>query len=384
MRNMYDAIVLGLGGMGSATVYQLARRGQRVLGIERFTPGNDRGSSHGQSRIIRKSYFEDPAYVPLLLRAYELWHQLERESGQQLLRPTGGLMIGSPTSQLLQGSMRSAREHNLPHEILDASEIQRRYPVLTPAPHEIALYETDAGVLQPEACIHAHLTQAAAHGAELHYEEPVLQWEANGEGMLVTTASGSYHAARLVITAGSWLPELMAGLGLPLHVERRVMYWFTPQGGAAPFNPSHFPIYIWEVDDGHTFYGFPDMGGLPAGVKVALHSIPDDICTPETLDRSMRPAEIARMRTYLTGRIPALSQGAFVAGLACMYTLTPDGHFIISAHPQHPAAILSATCSGHGFKFASVIGEILADLALNGATPHPIGLFAPTRFTTGR
>lgn len=384
MSTSYDAIVLGLGGMGSATAYQLALRGRRVLGLERFTPAHDKGSSHGQSRIIRQAYYEDPAYVPLLLRAYELWDQIERASGQQLFLHTGGIMLGSPESHVMQGSIRSAREHGLPHEILGADEIHRRYPVFTPAPHEIALFEPTSGVLRPEDCIRAHLARAAAHGADLHFEEPALSWQADGEGVRVVTAAGSYTAARLIITAGTWAPELLRDLGLPLHAERRVMYWFEPAGGHAPFQPDRFPIYIWEVEDGHSFYGFPSLGGAPGGVKVALHTVPDDICTPETIDRGIRPHEIARMRQYLAGRVPTLSQGQFVAALTCMYTLTPDWHFVITPHPQHPQVIVSSTCAGHGFKFASVIGEILADLAADGATRHPIGLFDPARFNSGQ
>jgi sarcosine oxidase len=380
MSETFDTIILGLGAMGSAAAYHLAARGARVLGLERFTPAHDQGSSHGQSRIIRQAYFESPAYVPLLLRAYELWAEIERAAGEPLLTLTGGLMLGEAGSQVVAGSMRSAREHNLPHEILDAAEIRRRFPVFTPGPNVVALYERMGGVLYPEAAIRAYLGQAAACGAELRFEEPVLAWQAaaSGDGVRVTTARGSYEAARLIVAAGAYAPELLADLGLPLEVQRNVLYWFEPAGGHAPFLPDRCPIYIWEVEDGPTFYGFPALGGQPAGVKVAFHNF-GPTCTPATIDRQVYVGEIARIREWMAARLPSLSLGAFVAAQTCMYTLTPDQDFVIGAHPRHPQVIVASPCSGHGFKFASVVGEVLADLATAGATRHPIGPFAPQR-----
>lgn len=382
MTTPFDVIVVGLGGMGSAAAYQLAGRGVRVLGLDRNPPAHNLGSSHGQSRIIRQAYYEHPAYVPLLLRAYELWQQLERETNTQLLRITGGVMIGSPDSHVVAGSIRSAREYGLDHEILDAAEIKRRFPPLTPQASDIALYERQGGVLDPEATVRAHLDRAATLGAKLHFEESVLNWEASasGEGVRVTTACGSYNAARLIIAPGAWAPALLRDLGLPLRVERRVMYWFDPVGGRAAFQPDRFPIYIWEVENGISFYGFPELPGTLSGLKVALHTLPGDVCTPETINRSVHAHEIARIRGALAERIPALSAGAFVAAATCMYTLTPDQHFVIGMHPQHAQVVIASPCSGHGYKFASVVGEILADLAQQGTTRHPIELFAPTRF----
>jgi sarcosine oxidase len=384
---------MGLGAMGSAAASQLAGRGARVLGLERYTPAHDQGSSHGRSRIIRQAYFEHPAYVPLLLRAYELWQQLEHETGRRLLTLTGGLMIGPPASQVVAGSIRSAQEHGLPYEALDAAEIRRRFPPFNPDPEVVALYETRAGVLDPEECIRAQLELATRRGAALHFEAPALRWEAapSGDRVRVTTARGAYEAARLVLAAGAWAPALLAdpsassgqALGLPLAVERQVLYWFEPIGGAGLFQPERFPIWIWEVGPDLDLYGFPAQDGPPGGVKVAFYRTGDEgTCTPETIDRDVHPAEIERMREALAACVPSLN-GELRATMTCMYTNTPDQHFVIGAHPRHPQVVIASPCSGHGFKFASVVGEVLADLALDGATRHPIGLFDINRFATG-
>ncbi|MBV9864294.1 MAG: N-methyl-L-tryptophan oxidase [Abitibacteriaceae bacterium] len=382
MAQVYDVIVIGLGGMGSAAAYQLASRGQRVLGLERHTPVHHWGSSHGQSRIIRQAYFEDPAYVPLLLRAYELWKQLEREVGQELLTITGGLMLGPPNSEVILGSIRSAQEHNLPHEIWDASEIKRRFPPLQPDAQVVALYEEQAGFVHPEAAVRSYLQRAEQLGAILHFEEPVTAWTAapSGDGVRVTTAQGTYEAGRLVIAPGAWAPEVLSSLGLPLEVQRQVMYWFDPLGGVEPFSVGHFPIYIWDCADGAYFYGFPAHNGPQGGVKVAFHTFGTP-CTPNAIDREVDATEIERMRSYLASRIPALNSVCLNA-VTCMYTNTPDQHFVIALHPQHPQVAIAAGFSGHGFKFASVVGEILADLVMEGATRHPTALFAPQRLIT--
>ena len=380
MASAYDVIVVGLGGMGSAAAYQLARRGVRVLGLERHTAAHAQGSSHGKSRIIRQAYFEDPAYVPLLLRAYELWEQLERESHQKLLHITGGLMLGPPTSRTVAGARRSAEQHGLAHEMLDAAEIQRRFPVMRPAPDTIALYEAKGGFLHPEASVAAHLRTAEQYGAELHFNEQVLSWEAapSGTRVHVTTERGSYEAGRLVIAPGAWAPQLLGDLRLPLVVERNLLYWFEPLGGRAPFMAGRFPIYIWEVDEHTQFYGFPAQDGAPGGVKAALFRAGVH-CTPETIDRTVHPHEVLRLRECLAAHIPDLN-GPLIDGVACMYTTAPDEHFILGLHPQHANVVVASPCSGHGYKFASVIGEILADLAIEGRTRHSIGLFDVRRF----
>lgn len=383
MSSLYDVIVVGLGGMGSATVYQLAQRGYRVLGLERHTKAHDQGSSHGQSRVIRLAYFEDPAYVPLLVRSYELWEQIERETDQSLLVLTGGLMMGPADSHVVAGSIRSAQEWGLDHEVLDAADIRRRFSPFNPGPDVMALYETKAGFVRPEASVAAHLERAAQLGAEIHYEEPVLSWEASasGEGVTVRTAKGVYQAGHLSISPGAWAPHLLADMNLPLEVERAIMYWFDPIGGVAPYEVGRFPIYIWETAPGVQFYGFPGHDGPEGGVKVAFFRWPTgrQICTADTIDRTVHPHEVEMMRQNLAGRMPTLN-GRFMVAKTCLYTNTPDEHFVITTHPVYRQVAVAAGFSGHGYKFASVVGEIMADLATTGHTRHPIDLFKSGRF----
>jgi sarcosine oxidase len=375
---MYDVIVAGLGGMGSSAAYHLAGRGKRVLGLERHTPVHDRGSSHGQSRIIRLAYSEGPDYVPLLLRAYELWEKLEAETGEDLMTLTGGLMIGPPGSTFFAGSTRSAEEHDLPYEVMDASELKRRYPVFEPTPDTVALFEEKAGFLRPEASVKAHLDRAASLGADLRFEEELLSWEPTESGVRVETASGTYEAERLVVSVGAWAPKLLADLGLPLEVTRQILFWFDPEGGIEPFLPDRFPIFIWEPEDGNSFYSIPAHDGPEGGVKVAFFRADGTPADPETIDREVHAEEIEFIRSYLARYVPSLN-GDFLYAKTCMYTNTPDEHFVISTHPEYPQVCIAAGFSGHGYKFCSVVGEILADLATDGETSHPIDLFSPAR-----
>jgi sarcosine oxidase len=374
---MYDVIILGLGGMGSAAAAHLAARGQRVLGFDQFTPAHDRGSSHGQSRIIRQAYFEDPAYVPLLLRAYELWSDLERSSGVQLYLRTGGLMVGRESSQLVQGSLRSARDHGLSHEMLDAKEMRRRYPATRPSDDEVALFEEPAGILFPEACVTAHLQRAAKFGADLRFETEIASWRTTpGSGISVTTVAGERHEAQhLILCAGAWLAEQASDLELPLRVERNVMHWFEPSSQPELFAPERLPVYIVERDARFMLYGFPSIGG--GGIKAAFHHS-EEYTTPRQLDRDVKAQEIERVRTALKQWLPA-GGGKHIASVACMYTLTPDEHFLIGPHPREPAVLIAGGFSGHGFKFCGVVGEVLADLVIDGKTHHPIGLFSLQR-----
>ncbi|HEX5407214.1 MAG TPA: N-methyl-L-tryptophan oxidase [Pseudonocardiaceae bacterium] len=377
----YDVIVIGLGGMGSAAAYRLAERGQRVLGIDRYPPVHDQGSSHGGSRITRQAYFEDPAYVPLLLRAEELWREVEARSGRTVVHYTGGLMIGRPGSRTVAGSLASARQWGLDHELLDADAVHARFPTFTLADDEIALYEGKAGFVVPEASVAAHLRLAAEAGAELHYSELVTTWEAVAGGVRVRTAEGVYTAERLVLCPGAWAPELLADLGIPFAIERQVQYWFTPGGPVGPFLQDRHPIYVWDPEDGRQFYGFPATDDDPAaGVKVAFFR-GGRICTPSTIDRTVDPAEIDAMVSYTTGRLPELA-GTCCRAVTCMYTNTPDEHFVIARHPAHERVVVACGFSGHGFKFVPVVGEIVADLSVDGQTRHPIELFDPTRFVT--
>lgn len=377
---MYDVIVAGLGGMGSSAAYHLAGRGKKVLGLERFDPAHDRGSSHGQSRIIRQAYFEDPAYVPLLMRAYELWERLEKETGEELMTLSGGLMIGPPESRTFTGSVASADEYGIPYEVFDAPELKRRYPAFEPTPGTVALFEKKAGFVRPEASVKAHLEGAASRGADLRFGEEILGWEPTASGVSVETASGEYEAERLVISAGAWAPKLLADLGLPLEVTRQILFWFDPTGGIDPFYSDRFPIFIWEPEDGNSFYSIPAHDGPRGGIKVAFFRADGRPTDPDTIDREVHAEEVDFIRSYLARYVPALD-GDLLYAKTCMYTNTPDEHFVVSTHPEYPQVAIAAGFSGHGYKFCSVVGEILADLASEGETDHPIDLFSPTRLT---
>jgi sarcosine oxidase len=375
---MYEVIVAGLGGMGSAAAYHLAGRGKRVLGLERHTAAHDKGSSHGQSRIIRQAYFEDPAYVPLLLRAYELWERLERETGEDLMTLTGGLMIGPPESRTFTGSKATADEYGLPYEVFDTGELKRRYPMFEPTEGTIALFEEMAGFVRPEVAVKAHLERAASLGADLRFEEMILSWELTDSGVRVETASDVYEAERLIVTAGAWAPKLLADLGLPLEVTRQILFWFDPIGGVEPFLPGRFPVYIWEPEDGNSFYSMPAHDGPDGGVKVAFFRADGTPADPDTIDREVHDDEVDFIRSYLERYVPALD-GELLYARTCMYTNTPDEHFVISTHPEYPQVAIAAGFSGHGYKFCGVVGEILADLVTEGKTSHPIDLFSPER-----
>jgi sarcosine oxidase len=376
----YDVIVAGLGGMGSAAVHHLAARGHRVLGLERFGPGHDRGASHGGSRITRQSYFEGAEYVPLLLRAYELYDRLAADSGRDVITLTGGVMVGRPESRTVSGALASARQWGLEHEMLDAAELRRRFPTMAPTPDEVALYEAKAGFVRPERTVLAQLDLATKHGADLRFHEPMESWEpAAGGGVRVRTASGEYTAGQLVITPGPWAPRLLADLGVRFRIERQVQHWFRPRGDLDAFLPDRHPIYIWEPAEGSQMYGFPAIDGPDGGAKIAFFRRGTET-TPEALDTSVHPAEIDEMARG-AGRILPDLPGEWLRGEPCMYSTTPDEHFVISRHPAHEAVTVACGFSGHGFKFVPVVGEVLADLATAGTTAHPIDLFHPQRLT---
>ncbi len=366
----YDVIVLGTGGMGSAAAFHLARRGRRVLGLERFGPAHALGSSHGGSRIYRQSYFEDPAYVPLLLRAWDLWHEL----GRDCFVRTGGLYVGRPDGTTFGGSLRAAGQWGLAHEVLGPAEVAARFPTFVLRADELALYEERAGFARPERTVAAHLELAAAAGAELRFDEPALEWSAGPSGVAVRTATGTYSAGALVVTPGAWAPELLADLGLPLVVERQVMHWVAPAGPIEPYAAN--PVYICG-DGAEQVYGFPAIDGPAGGVKLAFFRA-GGATTADAVDRTVRPAEVAELRARARQIFPGLT-GPPVTAVVCMYTTTPDEHFVIGRHPEHDNVVVACGFSGHGFKFVPVVGEVLADLALDGATAHPIGLFDPLR-----
>ena len=366
----HDVVVLGLGAMGSAAALELARRGRRVLGLERYGPAHAFGSSHGGSRIYRQSYFEDSAYVPLLLRAWDRWQEL----GPECYVETGGLYFGPSDGRTFRGCLRSAEQWNLPHDVLDPAAVARRFPAFALRRGELALYEQCAGYVRPEATVAAQLSLAAAAGAELRFGEPALSWSASGRGVEVRTAAGTYAAGTLVLTAGAWMP-LLAGLDVPMVVERQVMHWLAPAADIGPYERN--PVFI-AGDGPDQVYGFPAIDGPAGGVKIAFFRAgePTD---PDTVDRTVRPAEVAAIRARAAQVLPGLT-GPPVAATVCLYTTTPDEHFVIGPHPEHPHVVIAAGFSGHGFKFVQVVGEILADLAVDGRTDLPIELFDPLRF----
>jgi sarcosine oxidase len=372
----YDAIVVGLGAMGSATAYQLARRGQNVLGIEAFTRAHELGSSGGLTRIIRLAYFEHPDYVPMLRAAWELWPQIAAESEHELLLQTGGLYCGRTGSGVLDGSLRSAGGHNLPHELLDSAEARHRFPALQLDDDMQALHEPLAGILYPERCIDAHLQLAERQGAELHFEEHVSGWSRDGDGIALTTDLATYRSDRLVLAVGAWLPQLAPDLGLPLTVERSPLFWMEPAGPHDRLTPDRLPVYIVEVDSEHAFYGFPVLPGQ--GAKIARHhgGLPAD---PDTLDREIHATDEEPVRAFLERYLP-LANGRRRDAQVCMYTNTPDFNFIVDFHPGDDRVVICSPCSGHGFKFSNVIGSIVADLLTEGSTAFEIGFMSLGRF----
>jgi sarcosine oxidase len=370
----YEAIVVGLGGMGSAAAYHLARRGLRVAGLDAYERGHAQGSSHGRSRIIREAYYEASEYVPLVQRAYALWRELEAEADRPLLRITGGLNVGTPDGELVQGALASARRHGLSHEYLSAAEVARRFPAFRLGDDLAAVFEPNAGVLEPEGCVAAHLDLAARHGALLRHGEPVRAWAADGAGVRVETEGGVYRAERLVLAPGPWAGELLGELRLPLSVQRVVNAHFEP-ADRERFGPDRCPVYLWLVPEGQ-YYGFPALPGQ--GVKFGRHDV-DDGCTPRTIRREVTPEEVEALRVVLDRYMPGAG-GALKWTLTCMYTNTPDRHFVIDRHPRHGQVVYGCGFSGHGFKFASAVGEVLADLAMGQAPCCAIDFLAARRF----
>lgn len=353
----YEVGIVGLGAMGSMTALELSRRGKRVIGWDRFRPPHALGSSTGKSRIIREAYFEHPQYVPLVQRAYLKWAELERESRTALLTPTGGLMIGPRDGVLIQGARRSAELHRLGYEDLSAAEIRGRFTLaFQPQPGEVGLFEPRAGVLRPEAAISAALDLAARAGAELHYDEPVAEWTA-GESITVRTGAGAYRVDRLILAAGAWMAGGLPAAPLGLSVARQPLFWFEPLEGFREI-AAHLPVFLWEWAPDRMFYGFPDQG---EGVKIAIHHEGE----PADPDRARRPVddqETARLRAILASRTPGLN-GRLTETAICLYTNTSHGDFLIDRSPTDPRVIFASPCSGHGFKFAPALGEVLADLA---------------------
>jgi sarcosine oxidase len=373
----FDAIVIGVGGMGSATLFELARRGRRVLGVEQFALGHDRGSSHGQTRIIRTAYYEHPAYVPLVRRAFERWYDLEQRQGRHLLTECGLLSVGLPDTEVIRGVRASAAEHSLPVESLTADDLRRRFPQFRFGDEYVGLLEQSAGFLAVEECVLAHVREAQKLGAVVRAEEPVVSWQAGENGVTVQTRAGRYTAAKLVLTAGPWAGLLLEAWGNRLTVMRQVMLWCGTRDDRL-FRRSIFPLFVAETPGG-IFYGFPVLDAAE-GMKTAQHYGAPELRGPEEVDRTIRPGDEEKVRRFHREHLPGVD-GPVQRAAVCIYTLTPDRHFLIDLHPDHPNVALAAGFSGHGFKFASVVGEVLADLVDNGRTDLPTEMFRLGRFT---
>ncbi len=375
---IYDVIVAGLGAMGSSTLYQLARRGQRVLGLDRYDPPHGMGSTHGHSRIIRTAYWNDPSYVPLVGRAHEAWHELEEASGEQLYFPTGQLYLGARDSWLVSGARDSLRLNRIPYEEISGAALAKRAPALRAPAETVAIWEPHAGVLKPELAVTTFLRLARRAGAEIQTEEPITGWDAGGDGVSVTTPRGTYHADRLVLALGAWTSKLVPDLDVPILAERQVQHWFRPKPGTAGMGPERVGTFMWEWKPGHIWYAVPDMGD---GFKAGIHH-DGDVSDPDLVERRVSAHDIARVTERIREMVPDAIPTP-VASTVCFYTNTPDSQFIIDTHPRSKAVLVASTCSGHGFKFASIMGELLADLSMTGKTAADLSLFTLERHHAG-
>jgi sarcosine oxidase len=384
----FETIVLGLGAMGSATVFQLARRGNRVLGIDRFSPPHVHGSTHGDTRITRLGIGEGAQYSPLAMRSHQIWRELERETGRTLLTTNGGLVLSSKaktsqchTENFFANTVAAAQRYDIPHELWDAARIRRRFPQFNVADDESGYFEPGAGFVRPEECVRAQLGLAELHGAELHRGEQATAFDATDSGVTVKTDRTTYSADRLIITVGPWLPGLV-GPSVAQHftIYRQVLCWFEIDGPVAPFLPENFPVFIWELQGKpQGIYGFPAIDGAPGGLKIATEQY-DAATTPETVERRVSDAEIRGIHDeYVAPYISGLGSRC-VKAATCLYTVTPDFGFMIDTLPGADRVLIASPCSGHGFKHSAAIGEALSQQVIDGASQLDLGGFAIARF----
>jgi sarcosine oxidase len=377
MPESYDVIVLGAGGVGSAAAYHAARRGARVVGVEQFGEAHDRGSSHGETRVIRQAYFEHADYVPLLLRAYELWRDLEQITDSDLLHQVGLLQVGPPDGCVVSGVLQAAQLHALDVDSLSGEEVERRFPGFRVPAGCVGVFERAAGYLRVERCVLAHLAAARRAGAELRFATTVQSWRAVGGDVEVVTDQGAFRAKKLIITAGPWAPRVLTGLAIPLQVRRKHLYWFENRE-ASYQEDRGCPTYLYELPHG-VFYGFPQIDEL--GVKVAEHSGGAVVDDPAADPRLPDDEDLRRVEAFIAEYLPGASREVQRRSV-CFYTMSPDEHFLVDRHPQNPNIVFAAGLSGHGFKFTSVLGEALAELALEGQTRLPIAFLGIDRFRT--
>jgi sarcosine oxidase len=371
----FDVVVCGLGATGSAALYQLAGRGVRVLGLERFRPGHDRGSSHGETRIIRLGYFEHPSYVPLVRSAYAGWRSIEAAAGRQLLHVTGIVEIGPPEGVLVAGTLASSRLHGLPHELLAAAELMRRFPAFRVPSDYVGVMQPDGGFLQAEPSVEAMAGLAQARSAEIRLGETIVGIVPGAGGVRIATDRGVVEAGAAIVALGPWIKTLLPNLPAPIRVTRQLMAWFEPID-PAPLSGGRLPVFLMQSRHG-IHYGFPPA--LSPLVKVAKHHHADQSVEVDACDRTVSAEDERLIRAAIAEHLPA-ANGRLVEARTCLYTMTPDGDFIIDRLPGAPQIVIASPCSGHGFKFAPAIGDILADLATTGATAHDISRFTLARF----
>ena len=371
----FDCIVIGVGGMGSSTLYNLAKRGRRVLGLEQFDIPHAEGSSHGVNRIIRLAYYEHPSYVPLLRRAYELWSEIESVTGEQLLYKTGSIDTAPSGHEVFEGSLESCLLHDIPHRVLNHAQINEEFPGYQLPPGHMGLLQGDGGFVLSERSIVAYANAAMSTGAEIHAREVVSGWEPDQDGVRVFTDRGEYTAERLVITAGAWTSGMVPILDDLAVPERQVLAWLQPIDGSL-YTPEVFPVFNAYFDEGR-YYGFP-VYGIP-GFKVGRYHHLEEVIDPDFAIKTVNSEDEAVLRSAVERYFPK-ANGTTMTLKTCMFTNTPDEHFIVDLLPANPQVAVAAGFSGHGFKFASVIGEILADLAINGETEHNIDLLKIDRF----
>jgi len=370
----YDCIVVGLGAAGASTAYHLASRGASVLGLEQFDLNHPFGSSHGKTRITRTTYSEGLQYVPLVTDTFALWKALERHTGLSLLWETGTLMIGPREGRLVDGALASAREFDLPHELLDSKQVAGRFPVFAPARGDVGLWDPRGATLFPERCLEAFTRAATERGADLRFGEPVLRWASDGPEVRVETARGRYSAPRLVLAAGSWLRDLVPELSLPLTLERQVVAWFRPTVRDL-VQPTRMPAFLWEKSNSDGYYGVPDFGDGP---KIAANG-GQRVDRPEQTPRAVTEADLEPIRRFVRDSVPG-AQGPVASSVTCIYTNAPDRHFVWGFHPKQNNVLLFSACSGHGFKFSVVLGLCAARAVLGEDPGYDLSSFSPARF----
>ena len=376
----YDVIVLGAGGVGSATLYHLAKRGVRAIGIDRFDPPHDRGSTHGQSRVIRQAYYEHPNYVPLLRESYREWFDVETLLGRKLFHQVGLLEVGPGDGAVVPNVLKAAAQYDIRVESLTPAQVEAHWPGLRVDPSFAGVFEPAAGYLLVEDCVQAHLDLARAAGAELLANTEVVGVKADASSVVVTTSAGlEITASKLIVAAGAWSPDQFLNLGIDCVVRRKSLFWFACDDPQYKVE-NGFPVFLFELPTG-IFYGFPKMDDV--GLKFAEHSGGYSVTDPLTVDRSIDAMEQSRLVEVLARMMPGVSTRV-THHAVCMYTMSPDEHFIIDRHPTSPNVVFAAGLSGHGFKFVPVLGRALADMALDGGTDLPIGFLSLQRFATGR